>query len=141
MDGLESLGEKMSRRSKEIDRNVNKLVKEVALTVHQTVVVATPIDEGHAKSNWRLALGSPLPGTITAYSPNGGAVTNEIAAIEQARGAVRGRKLGQPVSIGNNLPYIGKLNSGSSRQAPEMFVRMALLSGIVKVAKARIVRC
>lgn len=133
----------MTVRADKIGRNVSTVVRKVALAVDQAVVLATPVDTGRARSNWRVSLGSPPTGVIEPYAPGAklgiGENANAAAAIAQAAGQVAQRREGQDIWISNNVPYIGLLNEGSSRQAPASFVEQAVAAGVSVVAGARVV--
>lgn len=114
----------MSELGKRVDRNVPKLLRQVALSVDQAVVTATPVDTGRARSNWRVSVNAPLDGEIETYGPGGTAIAGAIA---QARGAVsRVDSARDVIYISNNLPYIGRLNDGTSAQAPKGYVQLAI---------------
>ena len=44
------------------------------------------------------------------------------------------------IHITNNLPYIGSLNDGHSKQAPAGFVQMATLAGLAAVRGLRVLK-
>lgn len=117
---------------------MNTVIKKVGLAVDQAVVTGTPIDTGTARSNWLASLVTPRSDVIGSYAPgNPGGVTN--AALSQAAGVIGLRKTGQDIVISNNVPYIGKLNAGSSQQAPAGFVESAVQEGAAVVRSARVV--
>lgn len=129
-----------SKRMQVIANNVNAnadiLVKTVALAVDQSVVVATPIDEGTARSNWVVAVGNTPSDQIEAYvkgTEGSTASANIQAAIAQARIEVKKYKKGDEIHITNNLDYINELNKGSSHQADPGFVERAARTGIMAV--------
>lgn len=127
--------------AKQIDDDINKAVAKVALAVDKHVVFQTPIDKGTARSNWQVSLDSPAQGTIPAYSPGKEGSTagaNTAAAIAQGAAVIAGRKPGQDVCITNNLPYIGRLNEGHSKQAPANFVEAAAMVGIEEAKRAKV---
>lgn len=120
-------------------------VRATALAVDQTAVMATPVDTGRARSNWIVELNAPRRATVEPYSPGTGGSTagaNTTAALEQGRAVIstyNGLR-DSAIAISNNLPYIGRLNEGSSAQAPAGFVQKAVQSGVREVRKARLVR-
>lgn len=118
-----------------IPRNADKLVRKVALAADQVVVMETPVDTGRAKSNWIVTLGHAATDPIAPYAEGEGgdtAAANETAAQAQALGVI-GRYNGDmrvAIFITNNLPYIDKLNKGSSKQAPAQYVEKALVTAL-----------
>lgn len=128
--------------AQQIDDDINKAVRKVALAVHKQVVTATPIDVGTARSNWQMTLDAPVSGTIPAYVPGKSGSTagaNVAATLAQGMAAVAGRQSGQDVFIANNLPYIGVLNEGEhSTQAAENFVETAVMAGIKEAQRVKV---
>ena len=111
--------------------NADKMVRKAALAVDQTVVLATPVDTGRARSNWIVQLGAPAESVIEAYAPGFFGSTgaeNAQAAIDQGSAEISGYRGGQgtEIHITNNLPYIGDLNDGWSAQAAANFVQTAI---------------
>lgn len=147
---MASLGD-FSRRMKIIARGVNensdKLVRKIAVAVDTTVVLATPVDTGRARSNWRVAIGTmPDLSIIAPYVPGEGNSTGEACArvqIQYAEMIIKGYRGGaqlQPtIFISNNLPYIIPLNNGHSAQAPKAFVEKAVVNGIKMITGNNII--
>ena len=52
-----------------VEDNAGKLVRKVALSVDATVVSATPVDTGRARSNWQVEIGKPAKGVLPAFVP------------------------------------------------------------------------
>lgn len=135
---LEVFSRKMKVTADRIPKKVDLIVRTVALAVDKTVVLATPVDTGRARSNWLVSLGSPSLITRGPYNPlpKGRDPSkldergNANAAIEQGRAQIARRRSGQSIFITNSLDYIGLLNHGSSVQAPELFVQLAVKAGI-----------
>lgn len=143
MASLDNLARRLERLSDRLVENRTKLVKKVAVTVDQAIVTATPVDSGRARSNWIVSIGAPVTAPIPAYSEGKGgstAAANTAAATAQAQaviGSYRGAA-GQEIHITNNLPYIQKLNDGSSAQAPANFVESAINEGLTAVRNSNL---
>lgn len=93
---------------------LEKKVRAVALTLDAELVATTPVDTGRARSNWLPSLNVPdtrrvEPGQKPDIGPTLGAY-----------------KVTDTILISNNLPYINRLNEGSSKQAPAGFVQAAI---------------
>jgi hypothetical protein len=119
--------------SAEFITRATQLMRSVALAVHQTVVVTTPVDTGRARSNWFVSFGSPV---LTDNEPPGGdsvsARGRQAAdqAFSQGRPVIASWRLGSgDIYVSNGVPYIGELDRGSSRQAPKGMSRQAILAG------------
>jgi hypothetical protein len=135
----------MRRLGSNVAKNADALVRKCALAVDATVVLATPVDTGRARSNWQVELNAPAEGAREAYSPGKGRSTegaNTRAAIEQGKQVIatynKGSSRDRSIHITNNLPYIGKLNDGHSAQAPAGFVEKAVMVGVNAIKGARI---
>jgi len=86
----------------------------------------TPIDTRWASANWVPKIGGTFDGLA-------GDVENVSTGAQQTGVAqvATGYQLSQGiVTITNNVPYILKLNAGSSKQAPAGFVQAAILRAI-----------
>lgn len=139
---LKTFAPNLSLLTLQIVGNIDEAVRKVALAIDQTVVMATPVDTGRARSNWLVNVGSARTDVIDAYFPGGSGSTapeNINAALEQAKNAVAGYTSGSTIYISNNLPYIGRLNEGWSRQAPAGYVLQAVQAASAAVGRIRVV--
>lgn len=94
-------------------KNTDRVRRAAIIEILNGVVLTTPVKSGRAKGNWQTTVNSPASGVIEGVrSP---------AAVE-AEGRANMGEMKDTVFITNNLPYIGKLNEGSSKQAPARFV-------------------
>lgn len=124
-----------------VQKNSEKLIRKVALSVDSTVVTATPVDTGRARSNWQVEIGRAAKGVIDAYVPGEEGSTagpNTQMALALGAAAIATYKAGESIHLTNNLPYIGALNDGHSAQAPVGFVETAVLNGVAQVKGARL---
>lgn len=116
---------RMKKLGSNVETNADKLMRKVALSVDSTLVSATPVDTGRARSNWVAELGGPAAFTNPPMSADE-AMADAKAVIEQYKG-------GTDIHLTNNLPYIGALNDGHSAQAPAGFVQTAVLDGVAQI--------
>lgn len=120
--------------AEDIARNIMrelKLVREqLGVVFIQDIVPRTPVDTGHARRNWQVNWGVPnfneLPGVDRAGANT---VQNGLSKIR----AGRDRNAFLPLVIENNVPYIDKLNQGSSKQAPPMFIDLAIQRAVNQI--------
>lgn len=105
-----------------------KLIKRLALNVTANLVEDTPVDTGWARANWVPQIGAPRSTPSGTRPTDGGRASTADQAAGQA--SVLGYKLGPKIHISNNVPYIKKLNAGSSSQAPAAFVQAAILRAV-----------
>jgi hypothetical protein len=116
------------KNAKEAEKAGRLLVETVAedifglaLEVHGNLVEATPVDTGHARINWTPTLVAPSRVEIPGADP--GAAVDPVAALGPA-------SPGDAMVIANNVPYIRRLNEGSSPQAPAGFVEKAVEAAV-----------
>lgn len=101
--------------------------KKVAGELLQKVIVATPVDTGQARGNWRVNVGSVDTSTTETTDRSGqGTISKGIATIQAGGG------LGKIVFLSNSLQYISRLNDGWSMQAPRNFVQLSFQSVVNK---------
>lgn len=132
----------------------SQLAKAVATAIEKDLTQVTPADVGDAISNWQVTLNEPAIGTVSAFSPSprgrmiqgkwthavDPAITrsnNAPAAQAAALAVIEAKQPGESIFITNSLPYIKKLDSGSSDQAPAGFFDRALIVGKVALEKAK----
>jgi hypothetical protein len=120
-----------------------RVVRKAFLAIDQAVVMGTPVDKGRARSNWLPGKNGPVSGEREAFVPGekGSTGAQNAQAAMDAAAAVAATYDGgkdQSLHLTNNLPYIGELNRGSSRQAPALFVEAAVAAGAAAIPGTRI---
>lgn len=122
----------MQRHARDISPNLTKGVRRVASMILQTIVMATPVDTGRSRANWRVSIGAPALNTIESTDPSGSSTISEGLSI------INRLVSDTPIYITNNLPYIVPLNQGHSAQAPAGFVETAIDVGIQEAKNIRV---
>ena len=76
--------------------------------LYQCAADATPVRSGRARANWRCSIGAPQ------YT------SDETTGLDanRAQEAFRDSAAGDVLYVTNSVPYIGRLEAGSSVQAP-----------------------
>jgi hypothetical protein len=127
----------MGRNSDEMKKAGRLLVETVredvlglALEVHGNLVEATPVDTGHARVNWTPTVAAPARAEIEGADPS--SAVDPVAAFGPA-------SPGDAMFITNNVPYIRRLNEGSSPQAPAGFVEKAVEEAVKKRKDRRLI--
>lgn len=117
-----------------VEGNVNKIVQQAAIAIESRLVTATPVDTGRARSNWLASLGSPRQDIVEP--------TSAAATLANATSVILQRSPSRSVTVwlSNNVRYIGRLNAGSSEQAPAAFVESAVAAGAAVVKGGRLLR-
>lgn len=140
MANLDEFSEIIARLGRQVEQNALLVVRRVALAADQAVVVATPVDTGRARSNWLVTIDAPDPREIPPYSQDDGAGSAR-AAVAQGQAAIAAFAAGnRAIYITNNLPYIERLNQGSSAQAPASFVQQAVIMAARAVQASSLLR-
>jgi HK97 gp10 family phage protein len=131
---LSEMASVMQKYGELVKTNANKTTRRAAIAIDQAVVMATPVDTGRARSNWQVQINTPFQGERPAYAPGKnlgkGETANAGAAMDQGNNAIGGYNNGDTIYITNNLPYIGQLNAGTSRQSPAGFVNAMVLEAV-----------
>tara|TARA_R110002012_G_scaffold77165_1_gene195041 strand:+ start:640 stop:1011 length:372 start_codon:yes stop_codon:yes gene_type:complete len=104
----------LEKFAKTTDLELETVVRKVAFDVYKGITQKTPVDTGRAKANWNIGLGA-IDSSITENTT--------FTALPLPKGSGK-----RPIYITNNLPYIGKLENGSSKQAPTGMVRLTMSS-------------
>lgn len=133
MASLEGFAKRIRLLARRLEVNADLTVIATAIAINQTVVVATPVDTGRARGNWRAAIGGPDTRVTDNEDKSGG------STISRNNGIISRYRGGSAVFLSNNLAYIVKLNQGSSAQAPAMFVEQAVATAQRAVRSRRIV--
>ena len=111
---------------------LDMVVRKVIIDITRDIMLMTPVDTGHARSHYFW--GVVRVGTIDPTKSKNGA-----PSITRALEFASELKAGGVVYITNNLPYIMRLEFGSSTQAPAGMARITverfqqILDGAVNV--------
>lgn len=134
LQDLHYLARRMDQIGKAVEADTIEFGNAIARRVHYNVVEYTPVDVGTARSNWIVRLGASWQFVYRAFSPGkflGRSERGNLnAATAQARGVIDSRRSAEDIYITNNLPYIGRLNNGWSRQSAAGFVQRAIVVGV-----------
>jgi hypothetical protein len=131
----------MFRLSNRVEKNANKIVQKAATAAIETLVEATPVDRGDAVSNWRAGKNYAPVGRIPAHVPGrkgSTAEANQEVSLREAQTVINARKTGDTIYLVNNVPYIGRLNSGWSSQAPAGFIERGVAAGRAVIRRGRL---
>ena len=134
MPDLANFGRRIERVGDDVEDGVNRVVRQAAVAVNQTVTLATPVDTGRARANWQVGIGAPVLEATEDTDKDGG------PTINRNNGKIALRRERQTIYISNNVSYIGSLNAGSSAKAPAGFVEEAVSTGVSAVEGARVLR-
>jgi len=106
-------------RTDRVSREIIPLyIRKVALDALARLIEKTPVDEGRARGNWQLAIGTIPRGEIRP-------LTGDVL-IDEANKRLAEYEPGEIVNITNNVPYIIPLENGHSGQAPNGMVKVTI---------------
>lgn len=111
-----------------IERRTAGAVAALGALIRKNLALRTPFDTGRAAASWNASLN----GVNERVQPDEVQFGGREEAAQAGEVNLQGIKLGDSVFISNSLPYIRRLNSGWSRQAPAGFVEQ-----VVEATKAR----
>lgn len=137
---LKGLAKSMRERAKGMDEFASNVSKAGVDAMLEELVAVTPVDESTALSNWQVNLGNPAADELPAHilgtkgSTRGASAAQALA---DGRAELQYKKPGQTVFLSNLTPYIGDLDSGSSRQFAGGFIPRALIVFRLAVQEAK----
>lgn len=97
---------------------ISKKQRAITLGMLRDVAIETPVDKGRARGNWQVGRDRVPTAEVDDVDKSAraaGVVSREASEVARIK----------PFSISfvaNNVPYIGALNDGHSKQAPAGFV-------------------
>lgn len=119
MTSFSALAAKLEKRVAVVSDAANADKKEAARAVLADLVLVTPVDTSRAVSNWQIGVGVKPESELAPYFPGRRGSTAELSsntALSVGLSKIEQVQPGQPIFISNLTPYIGELDSGSSRQ-------------------------
>ncbi len=157
MATLGDLASKMQALREQLPTYANEKKKEAVTVVHNELLLRTPVDTGQAVSNWIVSVNAPVADDYFAYAPSPrGAMLNGVwthtvdpsvtreanapFAQEQRDLTLATTEPEEIVYITNSLPYIQRLENGSSSQAPVGFVDASILVGTTTFESASAIK-
>lgn len=117
-----SFAKDIEKFSKKVDARLEDTVRATLFQLNDYVIMQTPVKTGRARGSWVASITSPI--FIDSGSDKDGGPTKG-----RAKGAVS-QAMGKVYYLANGVPYIGRLEFGSSIQAPQGMARIG-----VKTAK------
>lgn len=115
-----------------------RAVSAIGLEVVANLREDTPRDTGWARANWIGSKGRDAQGLDQPEGkPTSANVAAARAASAEGEAAIVSYNLSDGLLyISNNVPYVPRLNSGSSSQAGEGFIERAIERGVVSTFRA-----
>lgn len=110
----------LSRFAKKFDADIKMMIRKISFEAFKRIVLRTPVDTGRARANWGVKVGSPTTYVIESEDKSGS------ATLKAASDGTMAWDCTGSIFLTNNLSYIGALEYGSSKQAPQGMVRLTL---------------
>jgi len=115
-----SLKSDLERFKAKTEAKMNKAVRMISLQSFSECIMMSPVDTGRFRGNWQTKVGAAPAGIVEVLDPSGQIATAKV------QGAVAGMEVGDVIYMSNNLPYAGRLEDGSSTQAPGGMVKLTV---------------
>lgn len=111
--------------------NTSAVVRKIVFDLGARVIMRTPVDTGRARANWMFSLGTPNRSTTdsvdTKTATNASGVGSSVAKDNLSHALSNYDPFKNPIIyFTNSVPYIGRLEYGSSKQAPEGMIRLTV---------------
>lgn len=110
----------LSRFAKKFDVDIKTVIRKISFEAFKRIILRTPVDTGRARANWGVKVGSPVTYQIESEDKSGS------ATLSAASDGTLSWDCEGSIFLTNNLPYIGQLEYGSSKQAPSGMVRITM---------------
>jgi hypothetical protein len=137
---FDEFAKRMGLLADQIPFKVNAIKRKIALDILRNVVLATPVDTGRARNNWFVSLNHAIPKVIWGSKDRDAAkgLFDEAGtvAVKSGEAEIGHARPDMTIVLQNNLPYIQALNNGWSKQAPRMFVQIAIQRVIAPLVNA-----
>jgi hypothetical protein len=144
MANLNDLAAYLRQMAQQVPTMASTLAATACTVGITDLVNVTPVDTGAALSNWQVTLGTATAPIIPPYVPSqrgktrqgtwahtiDPSITREAnipPTLAAAQGVLSQKQSNETIHLQNNVPYIVKLNNGSSAQAPAGFIDRAEL--------------
>lgn len=119
----------IDRMKKAYELQIKKAMKIGITEALRQVTISTPVDTGRARWGWYLSVKVPS----TEVPPEGKYKTPQIA--EKLQAVNENFTVKDTLFLTNNVPYIKRLNDGSSKQQPARFVERAAANAQIAVIR------
>lgn len=125
---------RMRTLARGVEVNSNNNTIRLAATIELLLVMATPVDTGHARANWQVGIEEPPTEELSEEDTSGQATIARAAAVLSTR------RSGQAIYIANNVKYLQRLNEGWSAQAPAGFVEKSINAAIQGFRNSKVIK-
>lgn len=140
--GFRQFAQRLRQIRDQVDRNMDRIVRETALLGDAVFVKATPVDTGRARASTFLTIGAPATEQTEPPVRGDGGASLAFAAAQAAGVAQRiDGSDDATVFITQTTPYSVFLDKGSSVQAPNGMTKPAAAAMVLFLQRnARVLR-
>lgn len=103
-----------------IKEEINAAARALALDLFSVIMVRSPVDTGRFRGNWQIDINVPALAALERFDKAG-----QATILEETQKLLAFR-LGQTISMRNNVPYSVRLEYGYSGQAPNGMIRVTI---------------
>lgn len=124
----------------ELEQFTERLITRLTAEITANLIETTPVATGWARANWVPSFNSPVYDRrqLTDTERQSALTTQQARQQSGLAQVVAGYDLNRgTIFISNGVPYIVRLNEGSSSQAPAGFVQAAVRRAIATVTAVR----
>lgn len=134
---VQQVNASLSRHQEALHRDADLLVQGFSMALFNEIVSGgryspgTPIDTGFARASWYGGIGGEgqPPSVAKPVTKRRGERASEArAAALQIEATAHKAKAGDTLILANAAPYVRRLEFGWSRQAPQGFIRRAVMA-------------
>ena len=112
----------LQKAGPEAEKRAKKKLRTVSLAVENRVKQDMPVDTGRARAGW----GHWTPGDVVKKDKQDGGPLDGVWQVKNG---------GLTIEQGTNIPYVARLEEGSSLQAPAGFIESAARLGMRELVK------
>jgi hypothetical protein len=115
-----------------LNKVAERAISKITLDITANLIESTPVKTGWARANWIPSVTKAVQDTDgTQEQAEAGSISSGKQTSGTAEAATYKLPQGQ-VFIANNVPYILRLNDGSSSLAPAGFVEAAIQKAVLE---------
>ncbi len=126
---------RMEALARGVTSNVADIKAKAAVAIGKKLVKTTPVDTALARSNWVASPNSPDHSVRS--------IRSESETVADITASVKGIDSETEIHIANGgqkVPYLEKLDAGSSSQAPAGFVAESKSAGLRAIERGRVLK-
>jgi hypothetical protein len=135
LEGVAEFERELDDFAEALGADAELLLRRSALRIFADVTEPHPVDTGYARANWRLDAGQ-LVEALVVPDPSAAQGSGWAAGVNAAQvSAFNGMavQLGKDIFLSNSTPYIVPLELGSSAQAPQGMLAVAVENERVRI--------